>query len=124
MPSAEAVQVFDWFLTELADRKKQVYAVSGNHDSAERIAFGAQLMCGRGAFCLPCLPRRHCQITMTDSYGELCLYLLPFCRRQWCVVPCRRCQRQEETPMPESYHEAVKLAVARMNVRHHKSAIF
>ena len=41
VPSAEAVQVFDWFLTELADRGKQVYAVSGNHDSAERIAFGA-----------------------------------------------------------------------------------
>ena len=34
VPSAEAVQVFDWFLTELADRGKQVYAVSGNHDSA------------------------------------------------------------------------------------------
>lgn len=48
VPSAEAVQVFDWFLTELADRGKKVYAVSGNHDSAERIAFGAQLMRGRG----------------------------------------------------------------------------
>ena len=48
VPSAEAVQVFDWFLTELADQKKQVYAVSGNHDSADRIAFGAQLMRDRG----------------------------------------------------------------------------
>ena len=28
VPSAEAVQLFDWFLTELADRGKQVYAVS------------------------------------------------------------------------------------------------
>ena len=53
VPSAEAVQVFDWFLTELADQKKQVYAVSGNHDSAERIAFGAQLMRDRGVFVSP-----------------------------------------------------------------------
>lgn len=51
VPSAEAVQVFDWFLTALAVRGRQVYAVSGNHDSAERIAFGAQLMSGRGYSC-------------------------------------------------------------------------
>ncbi len=53
VPSAEAVQVFDWFLTALAVRGRQVYAVSGNHDSAERIAFGAQLMSGRGVFVSP-----------------------------------------------------------------------
>ena len=44
MPSAEAVQMFDWFLTGLADLGKTVIAVSGNHDSPERIAFGGALM--------------------------------------------------------------------------------
>lgn len=48
VPSAEAVQVLDWFLTELADRGKTVFAVAGNHDSPERIAFGARLMKKRG----------------------------------------------------------------------------
>ena len=38
VPPAEAVQVFDWFLTGLADLQTKVFAVSGNHDSAERIA--------------------------------------------------------------------------------------
>lgn len=116
VPSAEAVQVFDWFLTELADRKKQVYAVSGNHDSAERIAFGAQLMSGRGVFVSPVYRGDTAKFTMTDSYGELCLYLLPFVKP---AVVCHALQEmsdREETPMPESYHEAVKLAVARMNV--------
>ena len=50
VPSAEAVQIFDWFLTGLADFGKKVFAVSGNHDSPERIAFGAQLMRGRGVY--------------------------------------------------------------------------
>ncbi len=116
VPSAEAVQVFDWFLTELADRKKQVYAVSGNHDSAERIAFGAQLMCGRGVFVSPVYRGDTAKFTMTDSYGELCLYLLPFVKPAVVRHALQEMSDMEETPMPESYHEAVKLAVARMNV--------
>lgn len=116
VPSAEAVQVFDWFLTELADRKKQVYAVSGNHDSAERIAFGAQLMSGRGVFVSPVYRGDTAKFTMTDSYGELCLYLLPFVKPAVVRHALQEMSDREETPMPESYHEAVKLAVARMNV--------
>ena len=53
MPSAEAVQMFDWFLTGLADLGKKVLAVSGNHDSPERIAFGGELMRGRGVYVSP-----------------------------------------------------------------------
>ena len=44
VPPAEAVRLLDWFLTELADRKLPVFAISGNHDSAERVAFGAHLL--------------------------------------------------------------------------------
>ena len=53
VPSAEAVQVFDRFLTQLALLGTKVFAVSGNHDSAERIAFGARLMSGQGVFLSP-----------------------------------------------------------------------
>ncbi len=53
---------------------------------------------------------------MTDSYGELCLYLLPFVKPAVVRHALQEMSDREETPMPESYHEAVKLAVARMNV--------
>ena len=43
MPSAEAVQLFDEFITRLAKLKMPVYMISGNHDSAERLSFGAKL---------------------------------------------------------------------------------
>ncbi|MDE5695815.1 MAG: exonuclease SbcCD subunit D [Lachnospiraceae bacterium] len=116
VPSAEAVQVFDWFLTELADRGVQVYAVSGNHDSAERIAFGAQLMSGRGVFVSPVYHGDTVMFTMQDSYGELCLYLLPFIKPAVVRHALEGTPDMEGKALPESYQDAVKLAVERMHV--------
>ena len=48
VPPAEAVRLLDWFLTQLAARGLPVFAISGNHDSADRVAFGSALLpCGR-----------------------------------------------------------------------------
>lgn len=44
MPSAEAVELADWFLSEFAARKIPVWVISGNHDCAERVAYGSQMM--------------------------------------------------------------------------------
>ena len=116
VPSAEAVQVFDWFLTELADRGRQVYAVSGNHDSAERIAFGAQLMSGRGVFVSPVYRGDTAKYTVKDSYGELCIYMLPFVKPAVVRHAMEDAPNMEGTPIPESYHDAVRLAVEHMGV--------
>lgn len=116
VPSAEAVQVFDWFLTELADREKQVYAVSGNHDSAERIAFGAQLMSGRGVYVSPVYRGETVMFTVQDSYGELCLYLLPFIKPAVVRHALEGAPDMEGRALPESYQDAVALAVERMHV--------
>lgn len=123
VPSAEAVQVFDWFLTELADRGKQVYAVSGNHDSAERIAFGAQLMSGRGVYVSPVYRGDTVRFTVRDSYGELCICLLPFIKPAVVRHALEKAPDMEGEPLPESYHDAVKLAVDRMDVDRSKRNI-
>ena len=47
VPSAEAVGVLDGFLTDLA-QIAPVFLISGNHDSAERLAFGGRLMTAAG----------------------------------------------------------------------------
>lgn len=43
-PSAEAVELLDWFLTRLTELHTQVFMISGNHDSPERIGFGSQIL--------------------------------------------------------------------------------
>ena len=53
VPSAEAVELFDNFLVRLSKRNLKVFVISGNHDSAERIAFGGRLMDKSGIYMSP-----------------------------------------------------------------------
>ncbi len=117
MPSAEAVQMFDWFLTSLADLGKKVIAVSGNHDSPERIAFGGELMRGRGVYMSPVYWGEALRVALRDEYGEICVHLLPF------VKPATVRHALEENRdgegdarLPESYQEAVETAIKRMEI--------
>lgn len=80
VPSIEAVQLLDWFLTELADRKLPVYMVSGNHDSGERLAFGAKLLEHSRIHVAAVYDGTLEPIRLEDEYGTLFLYLLPFVR--------------------------------------------
>lgn len=43
IPPAEAVTLFDWFLTEVSELLVPVFVVAGNHDSGERLEFGQKL---------------------------------------------------------------------------------
>ena len=70
VPSGEAVQVLDGFLTSLADRGIPVFLISGNHDSPERIAFGAELMSGRRVYVSPVYDGTGRSIVMEDQYGR------------------------------------------------------
>lgn len=115
VPSAEAVQMFDRFLTSLADFGKKVFAVSGNHDSPERIAFGAQLMSGRGVYVSQVYDgRAACQL-MTDAYGEIGIYLLPFIKPATVRHALEKEAGAEDISL-ESYQDAVKAAVDRMDI--------
>ncbi len=78
VPPAEAVRLLDWFLTELAARGLPVFAVSGNHDSADRIAFGARLLAGSRVYVSPVFAAPPAPITLTDEYGPVDIWLLPF----------------------------------------------
>ena len=78
IPSAEAVQLFDEFLVQLAKRCIKVFVISGNHDSAERIAFGGRLMDASGIFMSPVYDGSIRPISVNDEFGTVHFYLLPF----------------------------------------------
>jgi len=109
VPSAEAVELFDDFLVRLSKRGLKVFVISGNHDSAERIAFGGRLMDKSGIYMSPVYNGTVEPIVLTDSFGELNVYMLPF------VKPSnvRRFYPEKEIA---SYTDAIKIAVDAMNV--------
>lgn len=109
VPSAEAVELFDSFLTELAGRHIPVLAISGNHDSPERIAFGAGLMSPSGVHLSPVYNGRVEPVTLSDAYGEVRFYLLPF------IKPAN-VRRFYPDAVIESYTDALRCAVEHMNV--------
>ena len=78
VPPAEAVALLDEFLVELSRRRLQVYLISGNHDSPERLAFGGRLMSQSGVHVAPVYDGRIVSFTQQDQYGSVEIFLLPF----------------------------------------------
>ena len=78
VPSAEAVRLLDWFLTQLAARGLPVFAISGNHDSADRVAFGAALLETSRVYVSPVFSGAPQPICLADEHGPVDVYLLPF----------------------------------------------
>ena len=78
VPSAEAVQVFDDFITKLAKMEMPIYMISGNHDSAERLAFGAQLFENDGVYISPIYEGEVKKVEVEDVDGTVNIWLLPF----------------------------------------------
>jgi len=80
IPPAEAVRLMDDFLTAVAAKHVPVFLISGNHDSAERVAFGHQLMQGSGIWISPVYDGTIRHRTLEDRWGEVNIYLVPFLR--------------------------------------------
>lgn len=80
IPPAEAVRRMDDFLTAVAAKRVPVFLISGNHDSAERVAFGHQLMQGSGIWISPVYDGTIRHHTLEDRWGEVNIYLIPFLR--------------------------------------------
>lgn len=106
VPPIEAVRLFDDFLVQLASRKLQVFVISGNHDSPERIAFGSRLMDASGIHLSPVYDGKITPVSMQDEFGIVDLYMLPF------VKPAHvRCFTDQEL---NSYTAAIGHVISEM----------
>lgn len=83
IPTAEAVGLLDGFLTRLISGDEEnggveVYLISGNHDSPERVGFAEKLLEEKGLHIAGVLTREVKKVVKEDAYGKVNLYLLPF----------------------------------------------
>ena len=109
VPSVEAVELLDGFLTELCARGVPVLLISGNHDSPERLAFGGRVMDSCGIHISPVYDGALAPVTLHDAFGPVHVWLLPF------VKPAH-VRRWFPDADIESYTDAVAEAVAHMDI--------
>ena len=76
VPTNQAIQLFDEFLTSWAELYLPVFIISGNHDSAQRVAFGANLFKDNNIFISPIYDGKISHITLKDEHGNINFYLL------------------------------------------------
>ena len=84
MPSAEAVKIFDNFITNLVEKvpKISVMIISGNHDSSQRLDVFRNILCHKNIFMIgmpPTAPEDFIEkVPLEDEFGKINFYLLPF----------------------------------------------
>ncbi len=77
-PSIDAVELMDEFLTALIALGRQVFLISGNHDSPERLGFGSRILQKNHLYIAGVFNGRLDHYVLTDEYGPLNIYLLPY----------------------------------------------
>ena len=102
IPSEAATVLLDFFLCELAKLKVNTFMISGNHDSDDRLNYGSSLFESNRIFISAVYNGSLYKQTITDEFGELDVYLLPFVK----ASQVRRFYPEEEI---NSYEDAVKV---------------
>lgn len=104
VPSIEAVELLDSFISDISKRKTTTFIISGNHDSAERLAFGSNLMAMGKIYISPVYNGKISKYTLKDDFGSANFYLLPF-------VKPSHVKRFFPDEKIESYTDAIKVVV-------------
>lgn len=117
VPPEEAVALFDDFLFELSELKVPVLIISGNHDSAERLAYGGRILNRSGIYISTEFNKYNYDailkpVTLNDDHGEVNFYLLPF------VTPHAVRAARDGRPETElsSYTDALRTVIDEMSV--------
>ena len=116
VPAAEAVQVFDDFLTSLNEMGLPVFMISGNHDSPERVSYGGRLMKKSGIYVAPVYEGKTEKVEFTDEYGKVCIHLLPFIKPAVVRHAFEGGEFEKEAEAVCDHQSAVKMAVSHMDI--------
>ncbi len=78
-PSGDAVELLDEFLTELLSLEDGpvVMVVAGNHDSGQRLAFGAEILKKQRLHIVGTIRRQLQRVDLADENGPVSFWLMP-----------------------------------------------
>lgn len=110
VPTVEAVELFDSFLIELSKRDIAVFIISGNHDSGERIAFGAEIFANDRIFISKPYSGNVQYVDLKDKYGNVRVHLIPF------IKPAHVRKYYPEIDITD-YNSALKTVVDNVNLK-------
>jgi len=119
VPSAEAVTIFDEFLTELSEITPviPILIISGNHDSPDRLNYASEILRRHHIYLVgnvPEQPEEHIEkVTLQDTYGEVDFYLLPFMKPGYV-------RNVFVNNVPETYADAVREIIKREKIDYNK----
>lgn len=108
IPSVEAVELFDDFITKLTEKDLPIYIISGNHDSSMRLQFASRIMHKNKIYIVGEYDGSIKKISLNDEYGTLNIFLMPYLKPA--VV-----NRKLETEIRE-YHQCVVKALEQADV--------
>ncbi|MEE1124517.1 MAG: exonuclease SbcCD subunit D [Acutalibacteraceae bacterium] len=104
VPSAEAVELYDEFITALANEKTQTYIISGNHDSPERLGCCSKLISSNKIYIDSIFNGKAVKYTLKDETESVNIYALPFIK----PANVRAFYKEQEI---NNYTQAVKLVL-------------
>lgn len=110
IPSAEAVSLFDEFLVKIVKLGKSTFIISGNHDSAERIAFASRIMKTNKVYLSPVYDGNISPVVLRDGDCEVAFYMVPF------IKPITVQHFAEEGSELKSYNDAMKYVIEHLDV--------
>ncbi len=102
-PQAEAMALFDRFVSQLAAGGKKIFIISGNHDSALRISYFSSLLRTSGVYVTEAFDGTLQSVSLQDVYGPLVIWMLPFLRPS----QVKRCLPEEKIASYQDAMEAV-----------------
>ncbi|MBP3216940.1 MAG: exonuclease SbcCD subunit D [Lachnospiraceae bacterium] len=118
VPSAEAVELFDHFVSGLTEAVPyaEIMMISGNHDSAPRIDVFRRVLQHQHVHMIGIPPQKPGekieQVTMYDDYGPVHFYLLPYVRPSM----IRQITGTKEDGTSLSYDEALHRLIDREGI--------
>ncbi len=112
----EALRIFEDFLVSLTAKHIEVFVISGNHDSADRLAFGSRLMEQSGVHIARVYNGQIKPFVMDDEFGEVNIYSLPFLK----PVQVKRLYPDMEI---ETWTDALKVVIDKMAINTNKRNI-